>query len=438
MFDGLTCFSTKAIATINVDNKNLETVIKGLPPSFTIRVPVPEQARPTFSKMKQEARIIRLFGVDLVTDKSRSESSSAPKRARLFDSDLNHNTDNDQTGDASTSPENAFNSVGISEHGIDERKTHCLLFTKILPEASFLVCLQCLDPGEEDERYLVAFLPRTDRQWAFRYTSTETPAGTMKKCGTLCGDITWGSPAHCLAAHINYITTSSLSPATDHYSAVKVEYQKVYKQSCLECVRFVIKPIVEHNEDDDMHSIFAVYEKVVELERNHLLARCKISGYCLDVEDDPFQLGKSLSEFRSNDPLKRGSEDSFTERESTTPYSCMHIIKRGNFAFRKYRSCIRQSKLYKTPKNGYRETSHDVSGLMFSAEVLRVQEIAITCYRTCGWVAGLPKPMCDFLQELDKVQSHSNLSSQDEPAEQPFVDAITKLGNADRSRYPLW
>lgn len=156
--------------------------------------------------------VILLFSIDLAADKSRSGNSGASKRSRRIDFDLNHDTEKDQISDASTSPQNAFNTVHLSEHGIEQRETHCLLFENILPEFSFLVCLQCLKLGDTDERYLVSLSPRIGHQWLLRYTSSETPERTLQKCGSLCGDIAWGSWAHCIAAHIEYITRAFTTP----------------------------------------------------------------------------------------------------------------------------------------------------------------------------------------------------------------------------------
>lgn len=82
-----------------------------------------------------------------------------------------------------------------------------------------------LDLGEKDERYLVSFIRRTDHQWELRYTSREAPERTMQECGSLCGDIAWGSSARCLAVHIDYITgPSSILLATNKYPIVVVDY----------------------------------------------------------------------------------------------------------------------------------------------------------------------------------------------------------------------
>ncbi|KAL0582757.1 hypothetical protein ABG067_007276 [Albugo candida] len=111
--------------------------------------------------MMQVGGPIRLFGADLASDESRGESSGAAKRARLPDLEVNYNTEKRQTGDASTSSANA-------EHGIEQSKTHCLLFEKNLPEFLFLFCLQCLEIGEKEERYLISNPDESDRQWVVR------------------------------------------------------------------------------------------------------------------------------------------------------------------------------------------------------------------------------------------------------------------------------
>lgn len=127
IYSDVTCFEGSIDVDRVAENKKLVNVIKELPPSFTNIDPAPEHARDTVSKMEKVSRFIRLFGVDLVADNSKSESNSAPKRARLSDSDLNNNTEKDQTGHASTSCGNAPNSVRVSGHGIEHSTAHCLL-----------------------------------------------------------------------------------------------------------------------------------------------------------------------------------------------------------------------------------------------------------------------------------------------------------------------
>lgn len=152
------------------ENKKLVNVIKELPPSFTNIDPAPEHARDTVSKMEKVSRFIRLFGVDLVEDNSKSESNSAPKRARLSDSDLSHKTEKDQTGHASTSCGNAPNSVGVSGHGIEHSMAHCLL----CPNSKS--CLPWMSGYLWEIGEIFDTTSRkSDHQWAVRYTSSENP-----------------------------------------------------------------------------------------------------------------------------------------------------------------------------------------------------------------------------------------------------------------------
>ncbi|CCI10382.1 unnamed protein product [Albugo candida] len=413
--DGKACYKMDDSVNRGIENKKLVNVVKEL---FIKIDPVPEEARHTVSKMERKGSTTRLFGVDLAADISKSERSDALKRARLSDFDPNHNTEKDQTGDASTS-------VGIFKYGIEQSTKHCLSLKNFLSEFSVLVCLQCLDPGEKDERYLVSFPDKKEHRWALRYTSSEDPKRTMKKCGSLCGDITWGSQDHCLAAHIDYNTgPSSALLANVETLLVVVKYRHTEKEACLRCVRPILKPVVEHNGDDDMHSVFPVSQEVFRSYWWNLLTPC--SNHCIEVKSESRHLSKSLSDFYELDSLKPESGYAQSEEESTTSYFCMYISKRPPRNVEGCLNCLKGSKLYKSQNNDVWGTS-DASRLIISPKALRVQELAIECSKSCGWLAGLSKPVCDFLQRMAKVHRAYCTESRQVQPEQQFVNVIKSL-----------
>lgn len=362
--------------------------MKELSPSFKGNKvdAVPEQARHTVSRMEQGGSVIRLFGVDLSAAKSRSGSSRASTIERTPQFDVNYNTEKGQTGDASTSAGDTYNTVRISERGIEQRKTRCLLFAMSLPELFFSVCLQCLNPGERDERYLVSSERNIKNQWALRYTSSETPEKTMQKCGSLCGGIAWGSLDNCLAAKLEYIiASSSLQPLPDEYPIVVVDHPKFYMQDCLKCVRSIMSPISEHTEDDDMRSTFVASPEVRGFENT--LFGCRKFNHCSDIEVETFPLKRSLYDFQMLKPLSPESKGS-SSRKSTTPYFCMHVTTRIKWSLSRCQDCIKKVISDDKEKMQFQETSTK-SIFVFPTGLLNVEEIAIQCNESCGWVGGL-------------------------------------------------
>lgn len=407
--------------------------MKELSPSFKGNKvdAVPEQARHTVSRMEQGGSVIRLFGVDLSAAKSRSGSSRASTIERTPQFDVNYNTEKRQTGDASTSSANA-------EHGIEQSKTHCLLFEKNLPEFLFLFCLQCLEIGEKEERYLISNPHESDRQWVVRYTSSETPEGTMQNCGSLCGNIKWGSSAHCDAVHIDYTTTLSDLPL-DSISILEVKYPKLNKQDCLRCVSFNLHAINVHNGDDDMHSIFAATTQAVQLKWNDLLKTCKTSKKCSGVKDKSSQISSSLSEFRSIKPLSHKGGDSFSGRETTPTYLCMHYTSRGVLPADTCKECIKEiidSKHSRSQKGETRIMSRK-SGLIFLTEKLPVQKVALQCDEFCDWVSGLTEDVCRLLQNIETMNSGDSQVPGQKVEEYHFVTAITYLSTKPVTSH-LW
>ncbi|CCI11601.1 unnamed protein product [Albugo candida] len=405
-YNGVACYRTKDLKQNVAENKKLASILQELSRSL-------------------QNGVILLFGINLAADKSRSGNSGASKRSRLIDSDLNHDTEKDQSGDASTYPQNAFNAVRLSEHDIEQRETQCLLFKNFLPEFSFLVCLQCLNLGDTDERYLVSSTPHSGHQWVLRYTSSEIPERTLQKCGSLCGDIAFRSSDHCIAAHIEYITGAFRTSVVSEYPVLVVNYQKLCKKHCLECVGTIMDSIGAHNGKNDMEAIFVASESILKSKWDSLFNTCKNSEHCSAIEVQTFSWTPTLSKSQRLNPPSDKSGDSFS-RQSTTSYFCMHITTRPHFDIRGCLTCLTKSKLYKSEGNEPQKTS-DATYLMFSTKALHVQELAIECYESCSWVAGLSKPVCDFLQEMDKVhRAHSTESLQLQRG-QPFVNMIKSL-----------
>lgn len=186
------------------------------------------------------------------------------------------NTEKDQTGHASTSCGNAPNSVRVSGHGIKHSTAHCLL----CPNSKS--CLPWMSGylWEIGEIFDTTFTQKWPSMGGTVYVKRK-PERAMQNCGSFCGNMIWGSSAHCDAAHVNYITTLSDISLVSKRILV-VTYRNTNKKGCFECVRSIKGPIVEQNEDDDLHSIFA---EVIQSNWNDLLATRKTCRYCSAVND---------------------------------------------------------------------------------------------------------------------------------------------------------
>lgn len=314
-------------------------------------------------------------------------------------------------------------------HAHQIRETTCLLLQRGLPEMWIAPCLECLEFGEGDERFLIKEEAAPVYRWVLRSTAE---IDQVLNCRSICGMIQKGPEHACRVAQLytalSVRFSAQVAPGMNkvNYQILSVTYEEKKETKCLRCASRTIMLPIEHDEGENSFKCLTSLGP----DYNNFVDKCVApNGPCDHSVIWKELMIKSLSEFQVLSPDRDYGAQ--LEPKRTTPYRCVHLVAAQlsdhesytyptdmknlqdiTFAFPRCVSCVldqlgSESKWRKLVKS-FQPTSL-MNSLVFFEEPVHVQELGMECSSKCKWVSGLSDPMCAYLTKMRMKEGETEM-----------------------------